>query len=174
MNKYNSGSLLPLLGQYGSSIAEQWIFPSLQFTCTGRLTKWIFRAADAQAQCRINIGTWRLDRGSFRTVYKRLSTTQGARFTRNGPIFTYKFASPVKVQPEDIVGIELDPFTMACRTYGSFDNILSLDTRGTQSDSISQSYRRFGTGSTFFVTQNPFTHLVPFLQPVLGKLMIQC
>ena len=161
-------SIVSLFGQYGSSTAKRWIFPSLRFTCSGRLTKWIFRAANTQAQCRVNIGTWRLDRSSFSTLYRKLSTTQGARVTSNGSIFTYEFASPVEVLPDDIVGVEMDPFT--CPIFGSFDNILSLDIRGT--GSISQSYRRIGTGLTFYVTQNPISYLVPFLQPVLGKLMM--
>ena len=164
----NSRRVLPLLGQYGSSVAEQWIFPSLRFNCLGRLTKWIFRAANAQAQCRINIGTWRLDRSSFGIVYRKLSTTQGAHVTSNGTIFTHEFASPVEVLPDDIVGVEMDP--LMCPIFGGFDNILSLDIRGT--GSISQSYRRIGTGLTFYVTQNPISYLVPFLQPVLGKLMM--
>ena len=170
VENYNSRRLFPLLGQYGSSGAEQWIFPSLHFTCSGRLTKWIFRAAYAQAassQCRINIGTWRLDRSSFGTVYRRLSTTEGVRNTSNGIVFTYELASPVQFQPGDIVGVELSSYT--CSIFGGFDNILSLDISGT--GITSQSYRQFGTGSTFRVSQNPFTNLVPFIQPVIGKII---
>ena len=170
VGNYNSSRLFPLLGQYGSSGAEQWIFPSLQFTCLGRLTKWIFRAASAQAtssQCRINIGMWRLDRSRFSTVYRRLSTTEGARITSNGLVFTYELAAPVQFQPGDIVGVELSSYT--CSIFGGFDNILSLDING--SGLISQSYRRFRTGSTFRVSQNPFTNLVPFIQPVIGKII---
>ena len=170
---YDSRRLFPLLGQYGISGAEQWIFPSLQFTCSGRLTKWIFRVAYAQAassQCRINIGTWRLDRSRFSTVYRRLSTTEGARITSDGLVFTYELASPVQFQPGDIVGVDLSSYT--CSIFGGFDNILSLDINGT--GTISQSYRQFGTRSTFRVSsRDQFTNLVPFIQPVIGKLMKQ-
>ena len=72
---YNSRQLSPLLGSFGSSVAEQWIFPSLRFTCSGRLAKWIYRPAHPQVQvsmeCRINIATWRLDGSSFGTVYRK-------------------------------------------------------------------------------------------------------
>ena len=169
---YNSRQLFPLLGLFGSSGAEQWIFPSLRFTCSGRLTKWIYRPAHPQvevsSECRVNIATWRLDGSSFGTVYRKLSTTEGAlRSTSDGIIFTYEFTTPVEFQPGDIVGIEQSSYT--CSFFGGTDNILSVNISG--SGLISQSHRRLGTGSIFHVSQEPLTYLVPFIQPVIGKLM---
>ena len=168
MENNDSRRLLPLLGQYGRTEAEQWIFPSLRFTCPGRLTKWIFRAVSTQttsSQCRINIGTWRLDRSISGTVYRRLSTTERLRrITRDGLIFTYELASPVQVQPDDIVGVELESDFSSCSITGGFSNILSLDLSRT--GTISQSYRRFVIDSAFRVN-----YLVPFIQPVIGKII---
>ena len=168
VGNYDSRRLFPLLGQYGSSGAEQWIFPSLRFTCSGRVTKWIFRATSTQAtssQCRINIGTWRLDRSSSGTVYRRLSTTERLRrITRDGPIFTYELASPVQVQPDDIVGVELKFDLFSCSITGGLSNILSLDLSRT--GTISQSYRQFAIESTFRVI-----YPVPFIRPVIGKII---
>ena len=168
---YNSRQLFPLLGSFGSSGAEQWIFPSLRFTCFGRLTKWIYRPAFPQVQvsteCRINIATWRLDGSSFGTVYRKMSTREGVlRSTSDGIIFTYEFTTPVEFQPGDIAGIELSSHT--CSLFGGTDNILSVDISGT--GSTSQSHRRFGTGSIFRVSQQPLTYIVPFIQPVIGTL----
>ena len=172
MENYDSRRLGPLLEQYGITGAEQWIFPSMQFTCSGRLTKWMVRATSTQAassQCRVNIATWRRDTSSFGTVYRRLSSTEGVRrSTNDGLVFTYEFPSPVQFRSGDIVGVELNSFT--CSIYGGFDNILSLDISGT--GMTSNSYRRVGTGSKFIVSQNPYTNLVPFVQPVIGKLMM--
>ena len=174
MGIYNLQRQDPLLEYYGSYDAEQWIFPDLQFICSGRLTKWTLRAAYTRAtssQCRIHVGVWRLDRNSVGTIYRKLSTTaQGARITKDGLIITYEFDSPVEIQPGDIVGIEQD--LSACPTIKGYDDILSLEIGDT--GSISKSYRQFGTGSMFNVTQDPTTYLIPFLQPVIGKLMMQC
>ena len=162
---HRSGRLFPLLGRHRRTIDEQWIFPSLRFTCQGRLTKWIFRAAypqSASPQCRINIGTWRLDRSSSNTIYRRMSTTERLRrITNDGPIFTYELATAVRVEPDDIVGVELE----SCLASGGFSNILSLDDNRT--DSISPRHRQFEIDSTFRVI-----HLVPFLQPVIGKIHV--
>ena len=168
----DSRSLVPLLEQYGSVGAEQWIFPSLRFTCPGRLTKWIYRAPYARAtspECRVNIGTWRLDRSSFGTVYRRMSTTEGLqRSTSDGLVYTYEFPSPVHFQPGDILGVDLSSYT--CSVFGGTDNILSLNISGI--GSTVQSYRQIGTGSIFRVAQNPITYLIPFVQPVIGKLLM--
>ena len=171
ISNYNSERLLPLLGQYGNSEAEQWIFPSLRFTCSGRLTQWIFRAASPQntilsRQCRISIATWRLDASSSRTTYTRHTSTAGRlrRITNNNSIITYELASPVQVEPDDIVGIELQTDSRCSLSNTGPGNILSLDLSST--DKISQSYRHFVIDSNFRAT-----YLVPFIQPVIGKIM---
>lgn len=162
---------MPLLGQNGNSGPEQWIFPSLWFTCSGRLTQWIFRAASPQntilsRQCRINIATWRLDASSSRTTYTRHTSTAGRlrRITNNNSIITYELASPVQVEPDDIVGIELQTDSRCSLSNTGPGNILSLDLSST--DKISQSYRHFVIDSNFRAT-----YLVPFIQPVIGKIM---
>ena len=168
VDNYDPRRLVPLLGRQGFTTSEQWIFPDLLFTCHGTLTRWIIRAVPGQAtQCRINIGTWRLD---TTTTYRKLSSTEGnARITTDGPLFTYELRSPVNVRPGDIVGVELDTFS--CSLFASFDNILTLDISGTGSSSWS--YGRRITGSTF-VVRGAFSqqnNLVPLLQPVFGELI---
>ena len=171
ISNYDPERLLPLLGQYGYSGPEQWIFPSLRFTCSGRLTKWIFRAASTQntipsrlSQCKINIATWRLDASSSRTTYIKRTSTAGriGRITKDGPNITYELAPPVQVEPDDIVGIELQQSKYSY-SYTGPGNILSLDLSST--DKISQSYNKH------FVIESNFraTYLVPFIQPVIGK-----
>ena len=164
---------MPLLGQYGRFTEEQWIFPSLRFTCSGRLTKWRFRAASPQNsgiswQCRINIATWRLDASSSWTTYSRRTSTAGRlqpiMTSNDGSIITYELASPVQVEPDDIVGIELQT-NSSCSLAGP-GNILSVDRSST--GKTSQSYRRFVIDSNFRAIA---TYPVPFIQPVIGKIM---
>ena len=156
MENYDSRWLGPPLGRYRFSKAEQWIFPSLRFTCPGRLTKWMFRAAPQRVislqlcSSRINIGTWRLESSTSGIIYRRVSTTEGLlnqHITNDGPIFIYHLPSPVQVQPDDIVGVEL-------KFHCSSSN-----------DTILQSYRHFVIKSTFNAT-----NFVPFIQPVIGKM----
>ena len=152
MENYDSRRLGPLLGRHRFSEAEQWIFPSLRFTCPGRLTKWMFRAAPRvtllqRCSSRINIGTWRLESSTSGIIYRRVSTTKGLHITNDGPISTYHLPFPVQVQPDDIVGVELK-----FRCSSSNDTVL-------------QSYRHFVIKSTFNAT-----NFVPFIQPVIGKM----
>lgn len=164
---------MPLLGQYGRSTEEQWIFPSLRFTCSGRLIKWRFRAASQpnsgiSRQCRINIATWRLDASSSWTTYSRRTSTAGRlqRITtsNDGSIITYELASPVQVEPGDIVGIELQTNSPSSCYRTATGNILSVDL--SRADKTSRSYRHFEIHSNFRAT-----YLVPFIQPVIGKIM---
>jgi hypothetical protein len=172
---------VPLLGRYSENRVEQWIFPSLQFTCSGRVTKWRFRASLTSAQipspqCRINIGTWRLNTTNSTTIYTRHTSTAGRLpyITNNDPlgILTYELASPVQVEPGDIVGIEqqADSVFPPCDFYGGgFGNILSLINDLGSTDTISQSYRHSVVQSNFRAT-----YLVPFIQPVIGKIINKC
>ncbi len=169
---------MPLLGQYRGDGVEQWIFPSLQFTCSGNVTKWRFRVPSTSAQIpsssqrRINIGTWRQDTTSSTILYRRQSTTASLRYriTYNNQIITYELASPVQVEPGDIVGIEQQAgsaFSSSCNFYsGDFGNILSLVKDLSSTDTISQSYRHSVVQSNFRAT-----YLVPFIQPVIGKII---
>ena len=156
---------MPLLGQDGNFTEEQWIFPSLQFTCSGMLTKWRFRAASQQnsgisRQC-INIATWRLNASSSWITYSRRTSTAGRiQPITDDSIITCELASPVQVEPDDIVGIELQT------NFPSSSSLLCLDLSGT--DKTSQSYRHFVMGSNVHAIYD----LVPFIEPVIGKIIM--
>ena len=82
----------------------------------------------------------------------------------------YELASPVLVQPGDIVGIGLG---FSCAKSESFYNVLSYNISGTGSSYLS--YRQDRSGSTFFL-QSPSTStvqdLVPLIRAVVSKLTV--
>ena len=165
--------LVPLLGRFYVIRREQWIFPQLQFTCYGRLTRWIFRGVpgrDLAPPCRVELETWRLDNTStFSTIYLRQSTTAGntQRILQDGTLFTYVLASPVQVQPGDIVGVEQGT---SCSLSEFFDNILSRNISGTNSTFLS--YRSSQPGSTFFFrisSTDREQDFIPLIEPIVGK-----
>ena len=170
---YDANRLVPLLGRYKNSSPVQWIFPHLKFTCNGTLTKWIIRGVPGQAMpCRVELGMWRRDYAHTHiTVYERLSTTENnmARITRDGPIFIYELASPIQVQPDDIVGIEIGH---SCFPSESIDDVLGLDISGTGSEFVS--YRRQIFTLIFSTETMPHdveTDYIPLIEAVVGRLV---
>ena len=181
VDSYGPNRLVPLLGRHGNSRSEQWIFPSLNFTCYGTLTRWIFRGVPsldpATPICRVELETWRLDNTSLPDiVYKRLNTTAGntGKIVQDGPIFTYELASPVQVQPGDIVGVERGT-SESCSFTERLDNILSLNISGT--DLTFSSYRNSEfSGSLFFLQPRTIAGVnreedyIPLIEPIfIGK-----
>ena len=168
--------LVPLLGEQDQQTNEQWIFPNLQFTCQGRLTKWTFRGVKGEnfeTSCSVDIKTWRrLDRfSSYAIEYEQVSAT-GANvryitFSSDESVFIYELIKPVQVQQGDIVGISKG---VLCRSSDNFDNVLSLNI--SWSNSTNLSYRRY-SGRTRFFLESPFIatkdDLVPLVIPVFGK-----
>ena len=89
---------------------------------------------------------------------------------QDGQVFTYKLASPVPVEPGDIVGIELGHF---CAPLEDLDNVLSHNISGTDSSYLS--YRKDGSGLTFFLQSSsviPEQDFVPLIEAVVGELRI--
>ena len=175
MNSYDPSRLVPLFRQHPETFShsgEQWIFPDLRFICSGILTQWIFAGVPGQATtpCRVELGTWRPD--TFSTIYRQISTTITERnLVQDGQIFTYKLASPVPVEPGDIVGIELRRF---CAPLEDLDNVLSHNISGTDSSNLS--YRKDGSEPTFFLRSSsviPEQDFVPLIEAVVGELRIK-
>ena len=131
MSSYDPNGLVPLIGQHteiDDPSGEQWIFPTLQFTCYGTLTKWIFAGVPGQptTSCKVELETWRRDTlSTIPTVYERISTTERSKVTvtLDGQIFTYEPTSTVLVEPGDIVGIGLGHL---CALSECFDNIVLM------------------------------------------------
>ena len=178
VNSYDSERLVPLLRRYTDTLIpspEQWIFPNLQFTCYGTLTTWIFTGVPGQTLCGADLETWQLDTSSItRTIYERQSTTERNTVIvrRDGPMFIYELATPVLVQPGDIVGVGLG---LSCARSESFDNVLSYNISGTGSSYLS--YRQDRSGSTFFLQSSSITieqDLVPLIGAVVSKLTVIC
>ena len=179
VESYDPNRLVPLLGRHGNVGREQWIFPRLQFTCYGTLTKWIYRGVPSLDQatpiCRVELETWRLDNTSTSSIiYQRLNTTarNTAGITQDGPILTYELASPVQVQPGDIVGVEQGSSCSIGQILNFLDNVLSLNISGTNSTFLS--YRNSEPGSMFFLqpligTIDREEDYIPLIQPIVGK-----
>ena len=164
--------LVPLLGRTDTTGPEQWIFPGMQFTCSASITTWNFRGIPGQnvdEACRVHLTTWRRDPvNALTTQYKRTSTTEGntANFIVNGPIFTYVLATPVQVEPGDIVGIEMGTL---CR---SFDNIQSVN--ASVNGRSFTSYRRNSDATTFNLDSSTTVlerNFIPLIQDTIGQLM---
>ena len=172
-HNYDPNGLVPLLGRFYAIRHEQWIFPQLQFTCYGTLTRWIFRGVpgrDLAPPCRVELETWRFDNTStFSTTYQRQSTTAGntQRILQDGTLFTYVLASPVQVRPGDIVGVEQGTL---CSLSEFFDNLLSLNISGTTTTFLS--YRSPLPGSTFKLrisSTDREQDFIPLIEPIVGK-----
>ena len=169
MDSYDPTRLVPLLGRYETSGREQWIFFDLQFTCRGRLTKWIFRGLPEQ-DIGVELTTWRLNpQSNFFTSYDRVSTTErnAGRPSRNGAVFTYELISPVEFLPGDIVGVEMGFISFG----GTSNNVIALNISG--SGSTSMSYRTSGGGPSFILQSTLNIRerdIIPLLQAVIGEL----
>jgi hypothetical protein len=171
---YDRSRLVPLprLDAERNPRPEQWIFPDLQFTCNGLVTKWIFEAKPRQsaATCGVVFETWRLNTTSSNTTttYDRISTTQRSRINfvaQEGAIFTYGLASPVVIEPGDIVGVMI---RRSC-------NVLSFNATGIVNDSTSLSYGRDGSNSTFNLDgTTPSQNLSPLIGYQVGELIVKC
>ena len=178
VSSYDPSTLVPLFRQHleisSYSDGEQWLFPNLQFTCYGILTKWIFTGVPGQpiTSCRVELGTWRLNTFiTTSTVYEQRSTTERrtvtVTITQDGQTFTYELSSQVLVEPGDIVGVELGRF---CAPFEDLDNVLSLNISGTGSSYLS--YRKVGSGTRFSLLSTsvtPVQDFVPLIGAVVGE-----
>ena len=172
-NSHDTSQVVPFLGRFREfNSPEQWIFPNLQFTCHGKVTKWIFRGdGNRHADCLVQLTTWRLRGNTGSSVtYERISTTHGntAYIRANGSIFTYELGRAVSVHAGDIVGAEIN-----CQSFfGPFEklNILGLDVSGSGSqDSVS--YGQYGSGSWFFLRQFSSVIVERELQPIVQAIL---
>ena len=167
--------LTPLLARQGRQLNEQWIFPSLQFTCPGSITRWTFRGVKGEnfeTSCSVEFTTWRrLDTFRNNIEYQQISTTREnidkIALTLNESLFTYELTDPVQVQPGDIFGIEKGVF---CASPENFDNILSQNISGSNSTTLS--YRRSSGGRQFSLDSFSGViedDLIPLVMPVFGQ-----
>ena len=170
----------PLFGSNGWKIRSelQWIFPDLKFTCYGVVTKWIFKAQKRMKSwgCTVWLSTWRLSRTA--DVYDRVKKTDISRaglVEQNGAVLTdtYKVATRIQVQREDIFGIEIE-----CPSSINLFNSVSMNVLGIRNNSRSVdslSYWRAGPGigsqiSTKSSSTNPEWNYFPIVKPVIGEL----
>ena len=132
-------------------VSEQWIFPDLQFTCSGQVTKWIFAGVPGRTvtSCRVDIETWQLrtSSNSSTIIYDQIRRTTEKRLsdiiiTQDRSVFTYELASPMVVEPGDIVGVMLQ------RSCIDYDDILGLSNIS-GNGSTYNSYGQAGLGSEF-------------------------
>ena len=176
LNFNTQKDIVPLLGREEIYDTEQWIFPSMKFTCTGRITNWVFKGVPAGQnvpdECRVHLTTWRLNSlsSSFLARYTRMSTTEKntAKVIVDESFFTYELLTPVQIQPGDIVGVERG---QACAPFGTPENIMSLNVSATEPMQSSQSYQRISTLSTFFIkSESTLTDdkLIPLIQAITG------
>ena len=120
--------------------------------------------------CRVQVTTWRVDDfNRFEVAYQRRSTTEGntAMLTVDESFFTYELDQPVRIEPRDIMGIEMSGF---CRPSQSYDNILALNVSGNNSTSLS--YRRSFGGQLFLLDSSSVSkerNVVPLIAPVIGE-----
>ena len=148
---------------------EQWLFPDLQFTCYGQVTKWIFAGVSGQTAtpCRVEIETWQLNTAfsNYSIIYDKIGTTEtsAVTVTQDGFIFTYELASPMVVEPGDTVGVVLK------RSCIDYDNILGFNINGT-----GYSYGQAGLGSEFNLydttSQRDF---IPLIKVLVGELTVK-
>lgn len=158
---YNLTTLRPLF--MGNLDPEQWIFPSITFTCNGTLTHWIFRGAGRHDEQGLALTTWRPD--PFVATFRRVSITNRttSRIAMySGSVFVYELVEPVQVQPGDIVGVEVTSRTV------QEDNVLSFDFR--ERDMVTLSYMRNFRFNLGFRPRDIYEQTyLPLLRPVIGR-----
>ena len=149
----------------------------MQFTCSASITTWNFRGISGQnidEVCRVHLTTWRRDTANLlATQYERVSTTEGntANFIVNGLTFTYMLATPVQVEPGDIVGIETGT---SCGPSQPFGNIQSLNISGSVQPFTS--FRRKSGTTTFNVNSSDVVKerdYIPLIQDTIGQFIIK-
>ena len=149
----------------------------MQFTCSASITTWNFRGIPGQnvdEACRVHLTTWRRDPVNvLATQYERTSTTEGntAKFNVNGLISTYMLATPVQVEPGDIVGIETGT---SCGPSQPFGNIQSINISG--SVQPFSSFRRKSGTTTFNLNSSDVVmeqDYIPLIQDTIGQFIIK-
>ena len=157
-------------------ISEQWIFPDLQFTCSGQVTKWIFAGVPGQTatSCRVEIETWRLrtSSNSSTIIYDQIRSTTEKRLSNNiiitqdGSVFTYELASPMVVEPGDIVGVMLQ---RSCINYYDILGLSNISGNG----STYNIYGQAGLGSEFdLCNATSERDFFPLIEALVGELTV--
>ena len=160
-------------------VSEQWIFPDLQFTCYGQVTKWIFTGVPGQTaiSCRVEIEIWRLrtSSNSSTIIYDQIRSTTEKRFSdiiitqdimQDGLVFTYVLASPMVVEPGDIVGVVLQ---RSCINYYDILGLSNISRNGSTHNSYGQS----GLGSEFDLRNATSERdFIPLIEALVGELTV--
>ena len=135
------------------------------------LSRWIFKGIGSpESACRVHFTTWRLsiDVQDLSPVYEQRSTTNGntARIgvaNDSESVIAYELARPVRVQPGDVIGVEMP----MCTLLDTYHNVLSLNVSETKSR-FSYGYRRFGNSGTSFNLESPSVYQERGYQPLIN------
>ncbi len=86
-----------------------WLFPSMNFNCTGTITKWIFQAADSGSGTMLpQMQVWRENSVTplaENYVLQRSSGTKAELRVIGDSVYEYVLTSPVAVSEGDVFGV---------------------------------------------------------------------
>ncbi len=92
-----------------------WLFPSMNFSCSGNITGWIFQAESSDDGTELpRMQVWRENSISLGVIDYLLQSTSGSAgelSTVEESVYKYVLESPVPVEEGDILGISLPPAT---------------------------------------------------------------
>ncbi len=107
-----AGGELPSLIMDGFRV---WLFPSMNFSCTGTITKWIFQAVDSGSGTMLpQMQVWReITQTPLAENYvlQSNSGTEDELHNIGGYVYEYVLTSPVAVSEGDVFGVLLPEAT---------------------------------------------------------------
>ena len=142
---------------------RQWIFPSLQFTCTATITAWVF-TVEPSIVCPI-VELWQNNSVTLTsTDYKRTALLTSSSYAEpeaiSGAVYKCTLLTPLTVTAGTVLGF-----------MTSEDSIVQL----MNSDTATVGYNRhIAQASVIFNTNQgaEISGLVPMITPLIGKWML--
>ncbi len=93
-----------------------WLFPSMNFSCSGNVTEWIFQAESSEDGTELpRMQVWRENPISVDVLNYLLQSTSGSAGelstvgASDSTVYKYVLESPVPVEEGDIFGVSLPP-----------------------------------------------------------------
>ena len=145
---------------------RQWIFPSLQFTCTATITAWVFTVEPSVTTIACpTVELWQeLSETSTPTDYRRTAHLTSSNYTEpeavSGAVYSCTLLTPLTVDAGTVLGFR----TSGDSTVRLMDN-----------DTVAVGYwQHIGLAATIFNTKQgaEVSGLVPMITPIIGKWML--
>ncbi len=149
-----------------------WLFPSMNFSCSGNVTEWIFQAESSDDGTELpQMQVWRENPITVDLDYILQSTSGSvgelSKVGTTDSVYKYVLGFPVPVEEGDILGISLPP---------AIDRNLLLQFQDFGIEEAPLSYLTSISFSTFLVVSQLELNarFLPLVTAVIGKYVLTC